>query len=158
MVWNDIFYEFGAGSNVITKVAWTGHVLDTRSSASYSYGKIIVITIGCVTDDLNNNLSNEIIRQERIYTLLHEISHQIGAPDHYCYDEDSENCDNPTNDCWRCDRSVKVKPDCLMTYRMNDLEDILASGDLSSIYCSQCMSAAHDMGILTHLNDHHNYD
>ena len=113
------------------------------------------MSIGMVTDENNDNLSNNEIRYERIYTLLHESSHQLGAPDHYCYDETSTNCNNPTNDCWRCDLGLPAPPYCLMTTRMSDLENRLNNGTLSGLYCSQCLSSTHEKGIFTHLNNHH---
>ncbi len=151
----DIISQFGSGSTVLSRVAWTGHLLDSRSSNSSSSSHTIVMTIGMVTDSSNNNLSAEIIRYERIYTLLHESSHQLGAPDHYCYDKNSSNCNNPSNDCWRCDRGLAAEPECLMSYRMNDLETKLNNGTIDTIYCSQCMSSTHSKGILTHLENHH---
>ena len=109
------------------------------------------MTIGMVTNIKNENLSENVIRYERIYTLLHELSHQLGAPDHYCYDESSENCNNPSNDCWRCDRGLTEEPVCLMSKRMDDLEQRLYSGNLEDVYCEQCRSSTNDKGILNHL-------
>lgn len=152
---NNIVSQFNAGDDTTAKIAWTGHVLESRSSCSYSSQHIIIMTIGMVTNALNDNLSANTIRYQRIYTLLHEISHQIGAPDHYCYDETSSNCNNPTNDCWRCDNGLSSPPVCIMTSRTYDIEDRLLSGNLDTLYCSQCRSSTHSKGILTHLDDHH---
>jgi uncharacterized protein YvpB len=38
---------------------------------------------------------------------------------------------------------------------ITDLETRLNNGNLSTIYCTQCMSSTHTLGILTHLNNHH---
>ncbi len=152
---NEIVSQFGAGTSTNIKTSWTGHVLESISSNSSSTTHTIVMTIGMVTNSSHDNLSESKIRQERIYTLLHELSHQLGAPDHYCYDETSNNCNNPTNDCWRCDRGLTEPPECLMTSRMSDLESKLNNGNLDTIYCSQCMSSTHSKGIFTHLNNHH---
>ncbi len=152
----DFVNRFGGGNSTTTKAIWTGHVLESRSSNSSSSTHSIVLTIGAVTNGSDNNLSDDVIRYERIYTLLHELSHQLGAPDHYCYDLSSDNCNNPTNDCWRCDRNLTEEPSCLMSERMDDIEYRLNSGQVDTIYCSQCMSATHSKGILTHLDDHHN--
>ena len=154
-IMNDIVTTFSTGDNTTAKIAWTGHVLESRSSCSYPEQYIIVMTIGMAIDEDNDNLSADIIRRERIYTLLHEISHQLGAPDHYCYDETSSNCNNPTNDCWRCDNGLSSKPICLMTIRISDIENRLLTGNLDTLYCSQCKSSTHSKGILTHLEDHH---
>lgn len=151
----DIIDQFGAGTSITTKVSWTGHVLESGSSCTYVDDQIIIMSIGMVTDASHTNLPSSQIRYERIYTLLHESSHALGAPDHYCYDKTSSNCNNPTNDCWRCDRGLSAEPSCLMSYRMNDLESRLNNNNLSNIYCSQCMSSTHAKGIVTHLDDHH---
>lgn len=151
----DIIDQFGAGTSITTKVSWTGHVLESGSSCTYVNDQIIIMSIGMVTDASHTNLPSSQIRYERIYTLLHESSHALGAPDHYCYDKTSSNCNNPTNDCWRCDRGLSAEPSCLMSYRMNDLESRLNNNNLSNIYCSQCMSSTHAKGIVTHLDDHH---
>lgn len=151
---SDIISQFGKGSNVHSKVAWTGHNINSASN-SQSSTSTVVMSISMVTDDDNNNLADNVIRYERIYTLLHESSHQLGAPDHYCYDMSSSNCNNPTNDCWRCDNNLPAEPYCLMTGRMNNLEQRLNNGTVDQVYCSQCMSSTHSKGILKHLNDHH---
>ena len=152
---NDIVSQFNYGNDTTAKIAWTGHVLESRSSCSYSSSHIIVMTIGMVTDENNNNKSTDIIRYQRIHTLLHEISHQLGAPDHYCYDENSSDCNNPTNDCWRCDNNLSSPPVCIMMSRIHDIEDRLSSGNVDTLYCNQCTSSIHSKGILTHLEDHH---
>ncbi len=157
-LFNQSCLEHSPRSNVRTNVVWTGHKLDTGSSASYTDYYVVVITIGMVTDSNSDNKSDAIIRDERIYTLLHELAHQLGAADHYCYDKNSNNCNNPTNDCYRCDNGMTTEPDCLMSYRMYNLEELLESNDLSDIFCDQCLSTIHAKGILTHLNNHHETD
>ena len=156
---NDLVNQFGSGTDIQTKVAWTGHVLEARASNSNSDSHTVVMTIGTVTDASNSNMSESAIRARYIYALLHELSHQLGAPDHYCYNESGEtgNCDNPTNDCWCCDNglSEEERPVCIMTSPYYDLESRLNSGNLEGIYCVQCLSSVHEKGILTHLEDHH---
>lgn len=154
-IFTDLSNQFGNGTKTLSKVAWPGHVLDTDSSASRGSTNTIVLTIGYVTDDSNINKPEDEIRKQRIYTLLHESSHQLGAPDHYCYNVNSNNCSNPSGDCWRCDRGLSSPPICVMTSRWYDLEERLENGNLDGIYCAQCMSATDSKGILTHLNDHH---
>ena len=146
---------YNAGNDTTSKVAWTGHVLESRHSFSYPSQHVIVMSIGMVTDASNNNETPDVIRDQRIYTLLHETSHQLGAPDHYCYDEDSSNCDNPNNDCYRCDHGLSFPPDCIMSSRTYDIEERLLAGNADTLYCDQCKSSTHSKGILTHLEDHH---
>ena len=152
---NDLILKNGLGDDCRSKYAWTGHVMDGDSSNSHSSSHTVVMTIGQVTDDSYNNLPDIDIKNNYIYILLHETSHQLGAPDHYCYDENSNNCNNPTNDCWRCDNNLDEAPDCLMSGWIYDLEDKLNNGNLDEIYCPQCMSSTHSKGIFTHLDDHH---
>lgn len=152
---SDLISQFGNGTTTTSRVAWTGHLLDTGSSNSVSSSHTVVMTIGMVTDGSNNNLGAAVIRRERIYTLLHESSHQLGAPDHYCYDTSSSNCNNPTNDCWRCDNGLSSPPTCVMSSRWSDLETRLNNGTLSGNYCAQCRSSTHSLGIVRHLNNHH---
>ncbi len=51
---NNIVSQFNAGDDTTAKIAWTGHVLESRSSCSYSSQHIIIMTIGMVTNALNN--------------------------------------------------------------------------------------------------------
>ena len=148
--------QFNAGTDVITKVMWSGHSLGGKVSASYKFSHMIIMTIKTVTDNSYVNLDNTVIRAKSVYTLLHEVSHQLGAPDHYCYDPTSDNCNNPSNDCWRCDRNLLSPPDCIMTEPKTDIEERCNNGTEYTLYCSQCMSSTHSKGILQHLRDHHN--
>ena len=152
-IYSDLLTQYGSGTNILSRVSWTGHVLDKRSSASYSNNKIIVMTIGMVTDSNNNNLSDAEIRKQRVYTLLHETSHQLGAPDHYCYDMNSNSCSNLN--CWRCHRDLDSMPVCVMSTRWLDLEERLENNNLNGIYCDECMSSTFNQGIVKHLEDHH---
>ena len=86
--------------------------------------------------------------EERTGTLAHELSHQLGADDHYCYrydsfsdanDEESEHCTNQ-NCCW-CNGTALL-PDCLMT-RSGDYPN------LTSLYCSACRNT-----ISTYVENH----
>ena len=161
---SNLISQFGNGTSVLSRVAWTGHVLESRRSNSSSPSHTVVISIGNVTDNSNKNLPSDTIRYRRIYTLLHELSHQLGAPDHYCYDDiagSTGNCNNSSGDCWICDLELSEEPYCVMSSLMVkdevDLEEIFSNGTIGSIYCDQCMSSTHPKGILTHLNDHH-YD
>ena len=83
--------------------------------------------------------------KESIFTLMHELSHQLGAPDHYCYGPSttSEGCANPN--CDTCYMGRDAERPCMMTYRY----DIEAT-DEDVLYCSSCLQT-----IATHLTDHH---
>ena len=150
---NDLISQFGDGTTTLSRVACTGHALDLR--VAFAFAHSIVLPIGDVTDTSNNNLADNVIRYERIYSILHEESHQLGAPDHYCYDRNSNNCNNPDEDCWRCDNKLDDEPLCVMTKPWEDLEARLNNGTLGEIYCSQCKSSTHSLGIVAHLDEHH---
>ncbi|HCG34756.1 MAG TPA: hypothetical protein DER23_00280, partial [Clostridiales bacterium] len=153
---SDFISQFGNGTNTLSRVAWSGHVLESRSSNSDSSSHTVVMTIGKVTDASYNNLADNVIRYESIYTLVHELSHQLGASDHYCYGNPTDpDCSNPYNDCYYHDRGLTEEPVCIMYNRWYDLEQRLNAGTISDIYCSQCKSSAHSLGIRKHLNDHH---
>ena len=49
--------------------------------------------------------------------MMHELSHQLGAPDHYCYGPSttSEGCANPN--CDTCYMGRDAERPCMMTYR-----------------------------------------
>ena len=52
-----------------------------------------------------------------------------------------EDSNNPTNDCWRCDNGLSSEPDCIMTSRIDDIEDKLLAGNIDTLYCDQCKSS-----------------
>ena len=150
--------DIGEGDSITTKVIWTGHVLeDNQNSTADPNTHTVVMTIYAVTDSLNNyqNYHPDIIREQRIYTLLHEISHQLGATDHYCYGTTTGNCNNPDGECWICDKKLTNQPDCIMFERMSNLETKVKNGNFTDIYCYYCMSNVYSKGIAKHLNNHH---
>ena len=154
-----IISQYGNGSNILTRVVWSGHLLDNNpSSNSSSYSHTVVMTIRHTTDENHNNRSDAVIRYQSIFTLLHETSHQLGAPDHYCYGNNSNGptnpCNNPTGDCWRCNNALSEPPNCVMTYRNDKIEEKLQNGTLNDLYCSQCTGTG-SKSIPNHLANHH---
>ena len=101
------------------------------------------------------NFEDEEFFNRRTYTLLHEISHSLGAVDHYCYDINSNDCDNPGGNCYRCDLNT-TKPNCVMSdILMTDLQTRLNNGTLAGIYCDICTSNTGSNSIVNHLNGYH---
>ncbi len=146
---SDLRTQFGVGTDSTVLATWTGHVLDNNRCDSSSNTHTIRLSIHATTYE-NANYTNKptaVIRYESIFSLLHELSHQLGAPDHYCYDLSSSNCGNPTNDCWRCDNYLEEEPVCIMDRRMDDIESRLNSGNLEGLYCDQCLSSSNEKGI-----------
>ena len=57
---------------------------------------------------------------EYTYDLMHELSHQLTIPDHYCYDPYTESpCSNL--DCDRCYKNLSAIRECIMGYRYDDV-------------------------------------
>lgn len=91
--------------------------------------------------DYTNKPQNK-VDQEYKYTLLHETSHQLGAPDHYCRSSNGQPCSNAY--CWECHPELAADS-CVMYCRYN-----LDNLDENTMYCPQCIET-----IRAHLCDHH---
>ena len=135
----------GAGTPTISKVLWTGHILENNpSSCSYEQNYIVIITPKHVVDSSTyGNLSSDVVQRESRYSILHETSHQLGADDHYCKGDFGANGHCSNIHCYVCNN--EPKPICIMTER-TDIE----STDIDDLYCSTCTEI-----IGTHLSDHH---
>lgn len=151
---SNITYTYGDGNMTTARVIWTGHVLSPNMSSFNTGDNTILMTIGMVTDSQNNysNHPSSVIFNQRIYTLLHETSHFLGAVDHYCYENPVGACSN--NNCFRCKKNSNP-PNCLMTGPVLDLATRLNNGTLSGTYCSYCTGNTYDHSIAKHLSDHH---
>ena len=122
---------------------WTGHLLgDERSNSLTGAGWHSVV----ITPSLNT--SEEEIYCEYTNVLMHELSHQLNAPDHYCYGDYKDNgkCSNPV--CDECVYGQENPRTCLMGMSYYD-HDILEISD-ENIYCSSCTLIIKD-----HLKNHH---
>lgn len=142
---NDLVSIYGAGTNTYSRVLWTGHILNGNPpSDSNSANHTVIITPKMVTSGSSyTNVSSANVNKESRFTLLHELSHQLGAPDHYCYanGENGGHCSNPN--CCSC--NGKPIPVCVMQSR-KDIE----TTDIDSLYCSACKTT-----INTHIGAHH---
>lgn len=76
---------------------------------------------------------------------MHELSHQLGAPDHYCYGIEPGETSCINDHCDICVNGETRERSCMMTYRY-DIEDTKES----TLYCSSCLA---DIG--NHLSGHH---
>lgn len=129
------------GNMFTTTAYWTGHKItadwgDNRSFSTYD-------SIFMLERDIN------MIK----YVLTHELSHQLDAPDHYCYEDKECSCDNPTCNkchfctnvnCWKC-RGWLPNLHCIMNTIYND-----AQMDVHVPYCQQCL-----LTIQAHIDSHH---
>lgn len=125
------------GSTISTTSIWTGHLLANGvRSNSHSSHHSIIITPWCTGSFIPPNEYEERIAEENTFDLIHELSHQIGAPDHYCYGKGSTGkCIN--SDCDTCFNNMELR-DCIMSSREDDM------------YCEDCINS-----INQHLADHH---
>lgn len=115
------------------KVLWTGYLANERAFTEYTIGNIYMTNI-FYGDDFSSAI------------FLHEISHNLGTPDHYCYYEadndpnnDNENCNNPFEDCYKCDHQLSEKPICLMSTTQGwNLRNELSDEEIFELYCNKC--------------------
>ena len=142
---NHLINSKGSGTTTLSRVLWTGHILaNNPSSNSVSANHTVIMTPKHTTDSNYVNKSAATVNRESRYTLLHETSHQLGAPDHYCYgiDTSTGKCGNPN--CCSCN-GEPVPAKCMMNVRC-DVEGTA----LLSLYCSDCIN-----DIMNHIKNHH---
>ena len=135
------------GTSTTSVVIWTGHLMednDNDRSNSNSSRHSVVITPWLVnTFDKDEAEYENNVEREYVFDLMHELSHQLGAPDHYCYGVglfgvcSNEYCDECQND-----QSPRA---CLMSWRydVSDLTD-------EAMYCNDCTAMIDE-----HLDGHH---
>lgn len=128
------FISAHPGGNGAINILYTGHSLydnnGTVINRSFSWydGGI------CIQRLVNTNVS---YIDQVMGTVIHEISHKFGAPDHYCDDHDKD----PNTLCLHHDICSKdgVNPrpsECIMCTVWDNL--YVNSGDTENIYCSAC--------------------
>ena len=133
------------GTTTTTIVIWTGHILtDNAHSGSNWLLHSVVMTPFNVTNPDNGyaNESAQEVRTESVRTLLHELSHQLRAVDHYCYGRNgNDTCSN--ENCDICVNKTEVR-DCVMgNMGIDGVED-------DEIYCDDCQNT-----IREHIEGHH---
>lgn len=134
--------DLSDGTSTASIVIWTGHIMDQNERSDSSLQRQSVVITPWLTSTLT---SYNDVERENVFTLIHELSHQIGAPDHYCYGKQNGalSCTNP--DCDVCSVGLTATRVCLMSNRM----DISTVSD-ADLYCSDCINT-----IRAHLYDHH---
>lgn len=137
----------GDGSNVISRILWTGHIMTNNpaSNSSSSRYSVIVTPKHTTTGSTYTNESDAEVRKKSIFTLMHELSHQLGAPDHYCYGVSAGSSVCVNTNCDICYMGETVARTCMMSYRY-DIE----ARDEDVLYCSSCLQ-----DIAAHLTNHH---
>ncbi len=133
--------RFGNGGGTVSKVAWTGHVMNNyetdRSNATVGMGTIIITPYAVTNPNKNfSNYSNATIRKELLYTIVHETGHQFKLRDHYCkkdFSEETKKCSNVF--CVTCNK-LPYADYCIMLDRVN-----IETVDSNKIYCVYCKNA-----------------
>lgn len=137
----------GTSDGITVSVLWTGYAGGSRCWANVNSGTILM----CEMQDMNGD--------QPIAELLHEISHQIGARDHYCYIDNHNDssteypCSN--GNCYKCVYSQEAPPQCVMaTVKDWGLGSELSPEEISSIFCAACKKDG-TWNISIHLENHH---
>lgn len=149
---NGLIDDYGAGTPTTGLVLWTGHRMSAsafqRSNTVVS-SQTIVMTVYSTWKWNDNTQSvepkDDIARyNDNASTLMHELSHLIGARDHYCWAGTAEErpCDNPF--CDICQYLMETRA-CLMAKPW-----IFSEYSDDELYCSDCIARMN-----AHLQDHH---
>ena len=124
------------GTNKLVKYLWTGHILKDNERSLYRP----VEQWSLMTPWFVSSTPPSEIRKEYIYDLMHETSHALGVPEHYCFEDPVDNCSNLL--CTRCHGGTV----CFMMATRPDIEAI----NINILYCKNCIDT-----INAHLADHH---
>ena len=130
------FNSIDSGTYNRIVVVWTGHILyNNVPSAYFTNCSFIIMTPYHTTlegQNFINKLPKEVYRNSK-YSLMHELTHQFKADDHYC-NKDGDPCSNKTCDICGEMELLSVRK-CIMGER-GDLSIL----DDSNVHCSECMS------------------
>ena len=123
------------GSSNEVVVIWTGHV--TKGVAeSHATRHSVVIPFWVVTQE---QPTLDVINARYTFELLHELSHQLGAHDHYCYANNERPCTNP----W-CEKHIYSR-DPICTTVMGEVNyNLFASTSKSAWYCPMNLKEIND--------------
>ena len=142
----------GDGTDTNTIAIWTGHILNNNPSSNSKYYRHSIVLTPKMTTTYNSttllydNKTDDKIAQESIFTLMHESSHQLYAPDHYCYGIKGTATKCSNEDCDVCYKGMgSTRIGCIMSYRYD-----ISSLTNDNLYCSDCIGT-----IVGHLADHH---
>ena len=127
---SDLRKQFGGGGGSVSKAVWIGHKMtdNERSNAIVGKGDIVMTPYGTI------DKTSAKIREDRIYTLVHETSHQFGVYDHYCADDkkdDNSVCSN--KHCSECS-GEPIPYGCIMLDREN-----IENTPYTALYCDDCI-------------------
>ncbi len=159
--------DVGYGDSIQTNAIWTGHLLEGRSSSYANYYTVLIMPwLSDPNDTAEDDQSiagldepSELV-DTMARKLFHELGHQLGMFDHYCYEaidvdidtEDDDPSDNVAelpcgNDfCDECVNGLDDPRTCIMS---NTDASVVAFLDADSL-CSDCKVL-----IKVHLINHH---
>jgi len=126
---SDLKSEFGDGAGNISKVAWTGHIMNNneRSNSDVGIGVVVMTPYGTI------DTTSTKAREDRIYTLTHETGHQFGLYDHYCANDVSPITQKCSNKHCSLHYGDFIPHGCIM-YERADIENSV----YSKLYCNDC--------------------
>lgn len=142
----DDFLMYHPGTPTTVTALFTGNALYNSSGSicNRSFTYISGNRYGISMQEINSSSSQYISSETSVY--VHEISHQLGAPDHYheLY-EGTEICKNEQY-CSVCGGANARSSSCIMYTTSFDI----LSANYDSVYCEGCYN-----DIISHLSNHH---
>lgn len=132
---------YGSGHDRVAKVLWTGHMMkDRATSVSRPNAYMAMITPTNSLQDNGEARYGNLLEGYLFGDLTHELSHLLGANDHYCFGKNGNaHCSNP--DCDECNKKPLRR--CIMRLYVDGMEDQY------DIYCDACINV-----IRNHINAH----
>ena len=153
--------NLGVATPTQTNAIWTGHILHNgeRSGSYQDFYSVLILPWLSNPNDTAEEDQSILDMDEPIefinyasWILIHEIGHQLGAYDHYCYikqDFDGDGYAESSCTNFNCDKCVKgledIRP-CVMGTAYYSLEDITNE----NLFCNDCIQLLNE-----HLSDHH---
>lgn len=133
--------DLSNGTTTTSVTIWTGHKMKDNARSNSNSTRYSIVITPWLTSTLSTAGDTE---RENVFDLTHEQSHQLGAPDHYCYGVGSSGvCSN--EHCDECRNGYSKPRECLMSKRY----DVSTLTD-QNMYCSDCK-----YDISSHLDSHH---
>ncbi len=144
----------GAGTRTSSKLFWTGHTLydndgdvirsNSWNNASPGYYSVIMTPYAYVNLTTGATNSQSAMDSRARFEIMHELSHQFGAPDDPCNAPGLTPCSNVN--CYYHVRKLETPPNCIMMYE-KDPGSSISNQNICCEFCLDWMRA--------HLNNHH---
>ena len=131
------------GSFTTSVVNWTGHRMQDerdRSNSSFEEHSVVITPYTLEEKEAFEIVMGkeythiEYMELDYRFALMHELSHQLGAQDHYCYENGGDGaCSNDY--CDECKNGQEDPRACLMSY-VYDISDLTDE----NMYCDDCLT------------------